>query len=63
MGRHDLPIDGSGDAGHADDDVTEDIEAELAVGGREACSVGFGFAPDVRVPFAALRPVPRVKRR
>jgi hypothetical protein len=62
MGRHDLPTDGSGEAGRADDDVTDDIEAELTVGDREACSVGFGFAPDLRVPFAALRPAPRAKR-
>ena len=62
MGRHDLSTDETAEAGGIDD-VTEDIEAELAVGEREACSVGFGFASDVRVPFAAVRPQSRAKRR
>jgi hypothetical protein len=49
--------------GGADVDETDDvIEAELAVGEREACSVGFGFSSDVRLAMAATQQVPKVPR-
>ncbi len=49
--------------GHADvEEIDDVIEAELAVGEREACSVGFGFSSDVRLAMAATQPVPKVRR-
>jgi hypothetical protein len=48
--------------GDAVDEMDDVIEAELAVGEREACSVGFGFSSDVRLAMAATQPVPRVPR-
>ncbi len=44
------------------DGIDDVIEAELAVGDREACSVGFGFSSDVRLAMAATQPVPKVRR-
>ena len=59
MGHHDLPADRLGVATLADEGEEDDIQAELDVGEREACSVGFGFTPDVRKAFTALRPIPK----
>lgn len=62
MGRQDLPKEAEG-ASRLDQDESDDIEAELAAGGREACSVGFGSASDMRQAFGDAYRLPRMGRR
>jgi hypothetical protein len=59
---HSVVIEAHAD-GRADvDEIDDVIEAELAVGEREACSAGFGFSSDVRLAMAATQPIPKVRR-
>jgi hypothetical protein len=60
MDSHDLPTEGRDVAVLTEEVGADDIQDELAAGGREACSVGFGFTPDVRLAFSAVRPRRRV---